>query len=122
MTNQKQTRFQTYFEEKIAACKSLEQKLAAEERTDEAVFAKIQGNVFEIFQTILSAALANSADDAHARQFFCTKLEQLPQKWCTSQEEAEDHGDLEKAHIEAVKLEAASEIKTAYETVWEVEL
>lgn len=98
-----------YFDTQITACKVREQALIADNRASEAVFAKIQGNVYDIFRTVYS--VGSKAGEG----FFLTKLEEIPQSWRTALEAAEAHGDTEKAHIERLKLDVVEEIKTELE-------
>ena len=109
----------TYFNQEIVRYKSLEQELIADERSDEAIFAKIRMNIFDIFNTIFSVALRTSGDnDEKIQQFFLTKIEQIPQSWHSSLQNAKKHEDVEKIHTETIKLETVYEIKTAFEKIW----
>lgn len=85
--------------------------LRSESREDEAVFERIRGNVFDIFRSVAQAAQTQ----ADPRGFFLEKLASIPAAWSASREQALTHGDEEKAHIEAVKLEAAAEIRAHME-------
>ena len=68
------TKFETmnsYFDEQIAACAARSQALLADDRTDESNFEKIRANVYDIFRTMLSVAVAAGKGDANAvRSFF----------------------------------------------------
>lgn len=121
MTQSKQqTQLLAYFDEEIARCQALEQRCSADFREDEAIFAKIQHNVWDIFRTMLMAS--EKAGEAGARQFFFAKLEQIPQNWRTALEQAQTHGDVEKAHIETTKLETVARIKAAAQRLWRDEI
>ena len=50
--NEKQTKFELYLDEKIAACRQRCERFAADDRIDEGNFEKIRANVYEIFKTI----------------------------------------------------------------------
>lgn len=109
-----------YLETEIARCRSREKELMADEREDESVFMKVQGNVFEIFHTIFSTALRLSGEDNEkVSQFFLAKTEQIPENWRTALIKAEAHGDLEAAHLEKIKLETAGEVRSTFEKIWE---
>ena len=112
-------RIEGYFRDKIAACRAQEQKLAADGREDEAVFAKISGNVYDIFRTVYRAALEHHAEEADQRDFFFRRLEEISGTWKTACEKAHQHGDVKKACIEQVKLEAAAEIEKIIGQLWE---
>jgi len=110
-----------YFTERIDHFKNLIRCLNSDDRTDEAVFAKIQMNVYDIFNTIFSAAIKTSGqNDGEAVQFFLTKLDQIPKNWRNSLAGAQAHGDAEKAHIERIKLDTAEEIGKVFKKIWEV--
>ena len=110
-----------FFEDRMENCKSIAQQLRTDDREDEAVFAKIQLNVYDIYNTIFSVALKTCGqDDEKVVQFFLIRLQQIPQSWHTALANAEQHGEAEKAHIERVKLDAVAEIQKVFERIWEV--
>lgn len=108
---------QAYLEEQAAARKRNNAALSADGRQDEAVFARIEMNVFEIFAAVLSAAAKTGGGEA----FFLERLEQIPGSWRAALAKAEAHGDAERAHIERVKLGVAGEIRQAFDRFMEVE-
>ena len=108
-----------YFEQSIAACKERENALISDQRADEANFEKIRANIYDIFRTILNAALKKCGDDESAvKEFFAEKIESIPSGWKTELENASMHGDAEKQRIEEIKLEAAVKIKTEFVKIW----
>lgn len=110
-----------YFADRIAQYKKLGQELTSDDRADEAVFAKVQMNVYDIFNTIFSVAVKTSGqDDQKIVQFFLTRIQQIPQSWHTALANAEKHGETEKAHIERIKLDVVAEIQKEFERIWEV--
>lgn len=111
----------SYFSDRIAYFKNLAQELASDDRTDEAVFSKVQTNVYDIFHTIFSVAVQTAGqDDEKVVQFFLTKIQQIPQSWHTALDHAVQHGETEKAHMERIKLDAVEQIKKEFERIWEV--
>ncbi len=109
----------SYFDEQIAACAARSQALLADDRTDESNFEKIRANVYDIFRTMLSVAVAAGKGDANAvRSFFLQKAELLPASWRASLEKANQHGDAAKAQIELIKLDTLAKIKDKFSTVW----
>lgn len=110
-----------FFTDRIENCKSNAQQLRSDDREDEAVFARIQLNVYDIFNTIFSVAVKTAGqDDGKVVQFFLTRMQQIPQSWYTALANAEQHGETEKAHIERIKLDAVAAIKTEFARIWEV--
>lgn len=121
MNEAKRNEVTSYLEERSTQYKGRIQALYLDDRTDEAIFAKVQMNVYDIFTTIFSAALKTAGeDDGEVVRLFLTKIQQIPQSWHTSLQKAQEHGDADKAHIEYIKLEIVAEIKTAFERIWEV--
>lgn len=118
--NEQQQKFELYLDEQIAACKQRNKLFVADDRMDEGNFEKIRANVYEIFKTILSAAEQACGKDALAKKhFFLQKAEQIPMNWMTSYEKAKQHGDVEKMHIERIKLDTIQEIKDMCIQIWE---
>ena len=118
--NEQYQKFESYLDEKIAACKQRSELLTTDDRVDEGNFEKIRANVYEIFKTILSAAeRVCGKDDLAKRRFFLQKAEQIPLSWTTSYEKAKQHGDTAKLHIESIKLDTIREIKDMFMRIWE---
>ena len=120
MNEQKQTQTVIYFAERISYFQNLAQTLDQDNRADEAIFAKVKMNVYDIFKTIFSVAVKTAGhDEEKAVKFFMSKLQQIPENWRTALNNAETHGETEKAHIERVKLEAVEAIKNEFTRIWE---
>ena len=118
--NEQQRKFESYFDKQIAACKQRSKLLAEDDRTDEGNFEKVRANVYEIFKTILSVAeRVCGKDDLAKREFFLQKAEQIPTSWTASYEKAKQSGDVEKMHIESIKLDTIQEIKDMCMRIWE---
>lgn len=101
-----------YFSEQITACTSESAALRADSREDEAVFQKIRLNVFDIFRTVAAAGCRLCGEDnGKLREYLLEKLEQISGNWKTAYDAAVQHGDSQKAHIERLKLDTASEIR-----------
>lgn len=109
----------SWLDEAIADSRSRQQTLRQEYRQDEAVFEKVQENVYDIFRTVLSVALRQHGDSAEARAFFDLRLEQIPAAWLSSLQQALRHGDDRKAHTEQLKLQALAAVKAAWQGVQE---
>ena len=115
-----QGKLELYLEEQIEHCKKRSKQLAADERMEEGNFEKVRANVYEIFKTILSAAeKVCGKDDLARKHFFLQKVEEIPANWMTSYEKAKQHGDVEKMHIENIKLDTIREIKDRCTQIWE---
>ena len=110
------TNMLSYFDQKIAACKADAEALALDDRQDEAVFAKVRLNIYDVFRTVFNVA-ANQVD---MDGFFLAKLDEIPRSWQTSMELAQQHGNTQKAHLEQIKLDTAAQIRSAFDSIREV--
>lgn len=110
-----------YFAERMDNCKAIAQQLRGDDREDEAVFAKIRLNIYQIFNSVFSVALETAGqDDEKVVQFVLSRLQLIPQGWHAALANAQQHGETEKAHIEGIKLDVVAEIKTEFSKIWEV--
>ena len=120
MIEQKVFKLNSYFEEQIAMCGQRNKELLADEHTDEATFEKVKANVYDIFRTILSAAVKNGKGDPDAvRRFFVQKTEQIPSSWETAYNKAKENNDAVKMCLEQIKLDTIGEIKENFAKTWE---
>lgn len=121
MNDMKRENTVSYFADRIGQHRKLVQELTSDDRADEAVFAKVQMNVYDIFNTIFSVAVKTSGqDDQKVVQFFLLRIQQIPQSWHTALANAEQHGETEKAHIERIKMDVVAEIQKEFDRIWEV--
>lgn len=109
-----------YFGKQLLRCKEQQQTLSSDSRSDEAVFSRIEMNVYDIFNTIFATALKlHATDEDKVKDFFNLKTEQIPQAWKSSLQAAEEHENFEKAYIERIKLDKIFQIKNAFQELWE---
>lgn len=111
MNAHKRNEMNTWLAWKAAQARQEEKSLSADDRRDEAVFARIRGNVYEIFRSVLTAAEKTCGDDEQIGRFFTEKLDSIPRSWQDALTMANAHNEGDKAHIEALKLAAAEEIR-----------
>ncbi len=120
MIEQKVFKLNSYFEEQIAMRGQRNKELLADEHTDEATFEKVKANVYDIFRTILSAAVKTGKGDPDAvRRFFVQKTEQIPSSWETAYNKAKENNDAVKMCLEQIKLNTIGEIKVNFAKIWE---
>lgn len=118
--NEKKNKFIAWLSSQITACERRREKLLADDRSDESDFEKIKANIYDIFRTVFTASLkTNNNDGDAAKRFFLLKLEEIPANWKAAYDRAEQHDDPRKMQTESIKLEAAQEIRTAFEQIWE---
>lgn len=112
----------SYFVGHISQCKEQAQAFASDGRADEAVFARIQGNVYDIFHTIFSTSIKLQENDSSAiKEFFLHKTKQVTESWQSALLSAEEHGDFKKAHIEHIKIDCSAQIITSFQELWEAD-
>lgn len=116
MNEQQINNMLSYFDRKIAACQSESEALELDDRKDEAVFAKVRMNIYDIFRTVFNVAAQSDQMD----RFFLAKLDTIPRNWQTSMELAQQHGNDQKAHLEQIKLDTAAQIRRAFDSIREV--
>lgn len=118
--NEQKRKLVSWFDEQITVCKQRSELFAADDRMDEGNMEKIRANVYEIFKTIFSVAEKTCGEDNLAiKHFFLQKAEQIPVNWETACEKAREHGDVEKMHIESIKIDTIREIKDMFLQIWE---
>ncbi len=106
--------------EMMQACEKKRTAFMEDQRTDEAVFEKVEANVYEIFRTVLEVGTKVCGEEEGAvKAFLLTKLDEIPGNWEKAYELAKQHDDAQKMKIEGVKLDAAKQIRTTIEQIWE---
>ncbi len=108
--SEKRKEFTAFLEGCAESCREQIKQLSSDGREDEAVFAKIKLNVYDIFKTVF-----NTLGEGEK---FTQKLHEIPAAWQLSLEKASAHGDDAKVHIESIKLEAAREIEDKFKEIW----
>lgn len=108
--------FDGVLKQRVLDCRARREALSADGRGDEAVFARVQENVYGLFRSVLETAVKTQG--RNARAFFTQKLAEIPENWRVSLRKAIDHSDAEKIQIEIMKLEAVSDIAAIMERTW----
>lgn len=109
------TQMHHYFDKKIKTCEAHMKALKTAGLTDEGNFENIRRNIFDIFNTILiTAEKSHKQSPDEISRFFLSKAEEIPKKWKESLEKAKANNDMEKIHIEQLKLDTINDIKTAF--------
>ena len=120
MIDQKFSKLNSWFEEKIALCGKRNQELNGDGRTDEAIFEKIKANIYDVFRTVLSVAVKTGKEDADAvKTFFVQRVEQIPAGWAVALEKAREHNDTVRMQTEQIKLDTVQEIREKFSKMWE---
>lgn len=123
MTERKINETIRFFTEQMDNYKSIAQRCHSDDREDEAVFAKIQCNVYGIFNSVFSVAVETAGqEEGKTAEFFLTRMEQIPRSWHTALANAEQRGETEKAHIERLKLDAVAKIRAEFARIWGISI
>ena len=62
--------------------------------------------------------VGNGNADA-AKDFFITRVEQIPASWAAAYEKAKEHGDTARMQTEQVKLDVVREVRAEFDRIWE---
>lgn len=118
---QKITKMNNWFEEKIAACSRRNAELQADDRTDEAIFEKVKANIYDAMRTWLTVAVRviGKGDEKAVKDFFIARVEQIPASWAAAYEKAKEHNDIARMQTEQVKLDVVREVRTEFDKIWE---
>ena len=118
---QKITKMNNWFEEKIAACGRRNAELQADDRTDEAIFEKVKANIYDAMRTWLTVAVRviGKGDEKAVKDFFIARVEQIPASWAAAYEKAKEHNDIARMQTEQVKLDVVREVRTEFDKIWE---
>lgn len=120
MIDQKISKMNNWFEEKIALCGKRNQELNGDGRTDEAIFEKVKANIYDVFRTVLSVAVKTGNGNADAvKAFFVQRSEQIPAGWAAALEKAKEHNDPVRMQTEQIKLDTVHEIREEFAKIWE---
>lgn len=100
--------------------KALQARCAAEEavakgdlRPDEAVFARIRGNVYGVCATVYGAL--KKARGANFAAAYDAKLRELERTWSAAWDQAAAHDDPDRTFTEDVKLAALRDVLARWE-------
>ena len=118
---QKITKMNNWFEEKIAACGRRNAELQADDRTDEAIFEKVKANIYDAMRTWLTVAVRviGKGDEKAVKDFFIARVEQIPASWAAAYEKAKEHNDIARMQTEQVKLNVVREVRAEFDKIWE---
>lgn len=105
--------FCEYIETKIFELSEKEKNLAEAYRQDDAVFVKIEKNVYDICKTVFGV-FKNTKPKESFYEEYLKKLDEFEKVWSDSAEKAKQFSDLKKAAAEEVKLSALENIRKKF--------
>ncbi len=106
-------KFEEYVKTRIDELSSEAKKLSENYRQDDAVFAKIKINVYDICKTVFKVFEKTKPADSFFEEYI-KKLDEFQETWSSSAKKAESFGDSKKAAVEEAKLFALAEIKEKF--------
>lgn len=89
------------------------QQLQQENRGDEANFAKIKSNIYQVCKTVY-LSLSRVTPQEQFEQTYLNKLRQLSDTWQAAYDKAKAHDDVQKLVIEESKLKTVQKIKLKF--------
>lgn len=119
--NDRKESMKRYFAKETEKCTEKSRQLRMDSREDESVFARIEGNVYGVFQAVFAAACGKEKTDEAIAAFYLERMNQIPQSWHTAYEQAKAHGEADKMLIEQIKMDTAERIRNEFLHIWEGE-
>ena len=99
--------FINYLEEKIAEGKAEIAALEADGRKDDANFAKIGTNIYDICRTVSKVHLERTGA---GRDAVLAQLNRFRREWGAALERAKEHDDIDRIAVEEAKMAALEDI------------
>ena len=109
--------FNDYIETRIRELSYEAKKLEENYRQDDAVFAKIKINVFDVCKTVFGVFSKVKPENTLYNEYI-KKLDEFEKAWSDSAAKAKEFGDVKKSAIEEAKLSSLTEIKNEFIKLW----
>ena len=108
--------FITYLSNKIEESKAETASLLADGRTDDANFAKVRTNIYDVCRTVSQALMNRPGAGLGAIR---AQLERFHTEWSAALEKAKQHGNINGIAVEETKLAALDDIIAHFQEVTE---
>ena len=108
--------FITYLGSKIEEGKAETASLLADRRTDDANFAKVRTNIYDVSRTVSQALINRPGAGAGAVK---AQLERFRTEWSAALEKAKQHDNINGIAVEETKLAALDDIIAHFQEVTE---
>ena len=108
--------FIEYLSSRIEEGKAEAAALQAEGRGDDANFAKVRTNIYDVCRTVSQALISRPGAGPGA---VGKQLERFRSEWGTALEKAKQHGNFKGIAVEETKLSALDDVITHYQEVTE---
>ena len=100
-------KFIQYLDERIEASKAEIEALEAAGRQDDAVFAKVRLNIYDVCKTVTGVHLKPTGGGVNAIK---SMLERFRTQWGEALQKAQAHGDVKNIAVEETKLAALADV------------
>ncbi len=100
-------RFIDYLTQKIGVCRDQIVALEKDGRKDEADFAKVRLNIYDVCRTVTNALVARPGAGPEAVK---AQLERFRREWNAALDKAREHGDTRNTVVGETKLEALEDV------------
>ena len=100
-------RFIDYLTQKIGVCRDQIVVLEKDGRKDEADFAKVRLNIYDVCRTVTNALAARPGAGPEAVK---AQLERFRREWNAALDKAREHGDTRNTVVGETKLEALEDV------------
>ena len=104
--------FISYLDQRAGAAKAEVASLEADGRRDEANFARVRANIYDVCKTVTLALLDRPGAGVPAIE---ARLEGFRKTWGEALLKAREHGNADAAAVEEVKLEALADAAARFE-------
>ena len=99
--------FIEYLTSQIDACGNDIKKMEEDGRNDDANFAKVRQNIYDVCRTVTNALMNRPGAGADAVK---SQLERFSQTWGSALDKAREHGDERNIVVEETKMEALADV------------
>lgn len=115
-----------FSKEQAEKCKKLIQVLKQEDKEDEANLEKIKLNIYEIFESLITASekkvlnQRNKTEEEKTAAFceeFLAFFDKIPTNWRVNYEKAKEYNDVTQYVIEENKLSVAEQLKNYFSSI-----
>ena len=102
--------FMKYLEAQIEAGKAEIAALEAADRKDDANFARVRANIYEVCKTVSTVHLTRGGGPAAVKNL----LDRFAAQWGEALQKAKDHGDAKGIAVEETKLAALADVTARF--------
>ena len=113
--------FTKWLEENIRCFDAETTRLHQDDKHDEAAFAAIIKNVYDICKTVLNVFQKQTAAPEVLHDRYTQKLQELTNQWSSAMQRTQEFQDWKNSHVEQLKLEHITRIQTQFQKYTEAQ-